>query len=193
MKPLRSVPSDWRCPIILRAIQQDEEPREYAYELEFSKEVLHWGVLYKVDSPMRGVALLKRTDKGFQVDLSVNAKVTIPCSRCLEPTPLAIFGDLRYLLLLHPPVEEESDGEGVQEEEMVLLEPGISEVDLAPYFWETFIVSLPPTALCQEQCAGLCAQCGVNKNKTSCTCQVDFCDPRLEALREVQVQEREDK
>ena len=187
------MPSDWRCIVNIRAMQQDEEPREYTYELEFSQEVLHWGMLYKVESPMKAVAVAKRVEKGFQFDLSVNTTVAIPCSRCLEPTPLAILGDLRYLLLLHPPVEDEPDGEGVQEEELVLLEPGTSEVNLAPYFWETFIVSLPPTVLCREQCEGLCPQCGENKNKTSCACQVDFSDPRFEVLRKTQEQEQEDK
>ena len=39
--------------------------------------------------------------------------------------------------------------------------------------------------LCSESCKGLCAVCGTNLNKDSCTCKREWQDPRLAALKEL--------
>ena len=37
--------------------------------------------------------------------------------------------------------------------------------------------------LCQIDCAGLCPQCGTNRNVSSCACVLDAADERFAALR----------
>ena len=48
---------------------------------------------------------------------------------------------------------------------------------------EQFYLALPMKPLCQEDCRGLCPQCGVNRNTGTCDCNVQWEDPRLAALR----------
>ena len=43
-------------------------------------------------------------------------------------------------------------------------------VDLTPEMREAIILSLPGYPVCREECKGLCARCGVNLNRETCTC-----------------------
>ena len=55
------------------------------------------------------------------------------------------------------------------------------EVDLADLARTAFILDMDTTALCSEDCQGLCPGCGVNLNEEPCRCKKQV-DPRLAAL-----------
>jgi uncharacterized protein len=44
------------------------------------------------------------------------------------------------------------------------------------------ILDLPLAPLCRADCAGLCPECGVNRNLEQCSCDAPT-DPRWDALR----------
>lgn len=45
------------------------------------------------------------------------------------------------------------------------------EIDLASLVSEQIVLALPATHICSPQCRGLCPQCGLNLNQSSCSCQ----------------------
>ena len=47
---------------------------------------------------------------------------------------------------------------------------------------EDVLLSLPTKHLCDEDCKGICAGCGVNLNEQECKCEKEI-DPRLAKLR----------
>jgi hypothetical protein len=47
---------------------------------------------------------------------------------------------------------------------------------------DALFAALPVMPLCQEDCAGLCPTCGINRNTGTCDCTVDVSDPRWAAL-----------
>ena len=53
----------------------------------------------------------------------------------------------------------------------------IDEIVLANVF-----VNLPTKRLCQEDCKGLCANCGQNLNQSECGCDTRPTDPRFDIL-----------
>ncbi|HVV87748.1 MAG TPA: DUF177 domain-containing protein [Kofleriaceae bacterium] len=55
-------------------------------------------------------------------------------------------------------------------------------VDLEPLVREQFILAVPFAPLCKEDCAGLCPQCGVDRNVETCACEKPI-DPRFAALQ----------
>jgi uncharacterized protein len=57
-------------------------------------------------------------------------------------------------------------------------------LDVDELVLEQLELSLPTRILCQEDCKGLCAQCGIDLNTTSCNCQPPM-DPRWQALTEL--------
>lgn len=165
-------------------IRRDAVARETSWRLPLPAPLLHWGQEYALDE-VEARCKGSRTTGGVTLELSVRGQLDIPCSRCLERTTLAIFGDLRYLFLLRSATLEWENEEELSagEEEIIPPDEWEDELDIAPYIWETLIVSLPHAPLCAEDCAGLCPRCGCNKNRDSCDCPAEMGDPRFEVLR----------
>ncbi len=70
-----------------------------------------------------------------------------PCNRCLGPVESTL---------------------GVTLEETYPLT--LDTIDLTEDIRQTLALSLPAKVLCREECAGLCAKCGANKNQGPCRC-----------------------
>ena len=52
----------------------------------------------------------------------------------------------------------------------------------AGWYSDSAILALPLVIRCKEDCAGLCAQCGADRNRVECGCEPPS-DARWEALR----------
>lgn len=65
-------------------------------------------------------------------------------------------------------------------------------IDLTELIRDTLIINEPSQVLCQEDCKGLCVQCGANLNVSPCSCESFVVDPRLAALRAL-LDEKDDK
>ncbi len=77
-------------------------------------------------------------------------------------------------------------GEG--EQEVADEDLGVSfykdeTLDLGELMREQFYLVLPMKPLCRPDCKGLCPVCGINRNRETCTCQTEWTDPRLDALK----------
>jgi uncharacterized protein len=44
-------------------------------------------------------------------------------------------------------------------------------------------LNLPEQVFCREDCRGLCAKCGANRNATDCGCEEKEIDPRWAGLK----------
>jgi len=107
------------------------------------------------------------------------------CARCTEPYDFEIDADFHAVLLPRP---EETDADGELDDEQ--LDVGYYDddlVDLTPMIHDQVIVALPTRPLCDEDCLGLCPQCGNNRNINPCTCTASTGDPRLAVLRQIKL------
>ena len=96
------------------------------------------------------------------------------CRRCLEEATGQVSVDVREIFDPNP-----------VEGETYLLRG--DSVDLEPLVREAVMLALPQAPLCSEDCAGLCSECGANRNTTDCGCTNEVLDPRwaaLDALKE---------
>jgi uncharacterized protein len=91
----------------------------------------------------------------------VSTVITYQCGRCLE------FFD--------KPVELDF--------QQVVTNPE-TEVDVTGEIRETLLVDLPVRAVCRENCKGICATCGKNRNNQACNCEESHQDPRWNQLKE---------
>lgn len=64
--------------------------------------------------------------------------------------------------------------------EAYLIEDG--RLDLNPLVRETVLLTLADERLCRDDCAGLCPNCGVDRNETECSCERAVQDVRWAAL-----------
>ncbi len=120
---------------------------------------------------VRGPLRLSRTKEGILVQARLRVGIEDECYRCLDP----LIRD-----------------EGVTVEELYAVGSGahsefkIGEdaiLDLAPLLRDEVLIIQSHGALCKPDCKGLCPVCGANLNQTTCNCQDEDIDPRLEKLK----------
>ncbi|MEA2374589.1 MAG: hypothetical protein QOD53_1052 [Thermoleophilaceae bacterium] len=113
------------------------------------------GQTYSSDDTLVPVVLdVTRTKGGYSLRLRYDAQLGGPCMRCLEDAHAEMTIDAREI---DQPRDEDED----------LRSPYIdgAELDLRSWVRDSLALELPAQIVCREDCAGLCATCGVNMNE----------------------------
>ncbi len=133
---------------------------------------------------VRGSVTLTRMDKGVWASGRMEANAFTMCARCLTLTehPVRFRVDEEYA----PTVEINGvvpaaapEVQGVKEEVFTL--DAHHTMDLTEAVRQYVIINLPLKPLCSQDCAGLCATCGINLNDRRCECSTPV-DPRWSPL-----------
>jgi uncharacterized protein len=110
----------------------------------------------------------------------VHGSVTTPwrghCRRCLKDVEGTCVSVVDELFQQHPQHDEAVELTGDQ-------------IDLAPLVREYVLLDLPDAPLCREDCAGICPNCGIDRNVGSCDCETQPIDPRWSALEGLKLDE----
>lgn len=114
--------------------------------------------------------VLERVPDGIVVQGTVEATYDAQCSRCLRPITRTVSNHVRELFEPDPIDGETYPLEG-------------EEIDLELPVRDTLLLDLPAAPVCREECAGLCPQCGVDRNESDCDCDPNPPDPRWDALK----------
>lgn len=122
---------------------------------------------------LRGTIHLSRNSRGILVQGTLQTSFKGECTRCLTDAQIELTLPVEELYVSPP--EPDAD--------FVVPETGI--LDLSPLIREEVIVQTPITVLCRPDCAGLCPECGQNRNDGPCACDQDAIDPRFAALKEL--------
>lgn len=61
-------------------------------------------------------------------------------------------------------------------------------IDLGGAIQEQLLLSLPVKPLCGAECKGLCNGCGVDLNRTACSCKNEAVDPRFAILKNLKIE-----
>ena len=122
----------------------------------------------------------------FQVEGRLGGTVILACSRCLAPVPWPLNVVFRLTFTRSLPGDEV--GSSPESRELEAEELGVvlfegDEIDFQDVIQEQVIMALPMQPLCQEECRGLCPQCGSNLNDGPCRCSGKDIDPRLAVLK----------
>ena len=125
-----------------------------------------------------------RLGEEVRVKGQITAALEAACDRCLEPVALRVARDfdLFYvpgLALTATPNETELSARDL--DVSFYRDERIDGDELA---LEQLELSLPTRILCQEDCRGLCAQCGTNLNVEPCDCPPEI-DSRWQALADL--------
>ena len=94
-----------------------------------------------------------------------------PCDRCATEVRTEYHFPVEHTLVV---ALESGDNDE-------FLEVPNMRLDLDELVEEDVNLALPGKYLCNEECKGLCPQCGVNLNETQCDCKAPI-DPRMAAL-----------
>lgn len=122
---------------------------------------------------LRGPVRLSRTKEGILVQAEVHAGLDVECMRCLDPVQRDMQFEIEELFATNPQVAAA----------FYLAEDAV--LDLAPLLREEILIHGDERVLCRPDCRGLCPECGINRNRETCTCTDQAGDPRFAALRQL--------
>jgi uncharacterized protein len=147
------------------------------------------------------------------LEARVSSVMEVTCGRCLEPFTVPVYADVTTRFVppadfakvtaetavrdggrrARAAVNDEApmgagdddEGEAPEDEDVLgLAEYRDEKIDLGEVVREQLYLALPMKPLCREDCKGLCPVCGANRNRETCTCQQEWVDPRMAALKE---------
>jgi uncharacterized protein len=119
---------------------------------------------------------LESVNEGIVLTGTVRAPWMGECRRCLQPVEASLEARVLEVFEEHP-----VDGETRPLE--------VDVVDLEPLARETVLLELPLAPLCREGCAGLCAECGADRNLADCGHTLVAEDGRWSALDQLKFEE----
>ncbi len=123
---------------------------------------------------------------------SIKGRVRVACGRCVAAVDVPFDEKIRVTYLPkheieadsadEKPAPESDEGVELDEEDLDLFPYDGEAIDLEPLVREQVILAVPYAPLCKEDCAGLCPQCGADRNAGPCGCEKPV-DPRFAALK----------
>ena len=102
------------------------------------------------------------------------------CSRCLKRYSFPLEKRFEFILTPEP---GSAKSRGLNRDELGLSFYAVEEINLSPYIREQLLLALPMRPLCEDDCRGLCVDCGANLNEESCRCASSSDDPRMAFFR----------
>jgi len=147
---------------------------------EFSKQISHKDLKFaeteNYPEPLHIDIFIDRIEQVFRFKVGIKTKACYKCDRCLDEFYFNFEEKAEQIYQLgHSDLDED--------DEIIILPENTIEIDITPVIKDIFFISRPLKRICNEDCKGLCANCGVNLNHETCNCQNQKADPRLEKLK----------
>ncbi len=144
----------------------------YTRNFEFDHPTVQVGDDLDV-SDLRGDLRMTRTTQGVYVSGVMQARTRAECVRCLSPGDQDL--EIEFDDLFSSPSGTATDP--------LLAIPETGLLDLTPLVREYLLLDVPLQTLCRPDCKGLCPECGINRNETTCEHEDTPIDSRLAGLR----------
>ncbi|MCL1980907.1 MAG: DUF177 domain-containing protein [Proteobacteria bacterium] len=115
-------------------------------------------------------SLTRKDDTKVELQGRLQSALTLDCDRCLSPYQREV--DVAMQMLFEVETEASWQVKDLEYripdlDTIVLDEPVI---DLDDVIRQQLYLALPMKSLCSEQCQGICASCGANRNLVTCGC-----------------------
>lgn len=156
-----------------KAFTSESYSETFTFTLELGD--IEFSGIHPFNKPTEVVAKLEARAETVTLNICFTACYNAPCDRCATNCSENITVNKKYILATE--IENE-DNDGI-----LLVTEG--ELDLAELCRTDVLLQIPMKHLCNENCKGLCPQCGANLNEKVCGCNKKTVDPRLAALAEL--------
>jgi uncharacterized protein len=154
---------------------QREEKRTVPAPADLGIEVLR----VPEGSPVELDLRLEAVMEGVLVTGSASAEIAGECARCLEPIDDEI--DVRFQELF---VYDGQDYSSEEDDGVSMLEGDL--LDLEPLLRDAVVLALPFQPLCEDDCPGLCTECGARLAEDPGHTHDAAIDPRWGKLQQLQ-------
>jgi uncharacterized protein len=145
------------------------------------------GQRYVTDPPAPVARIeVSQSASGWHMRLRVQASLTGPCWRCLEPARVGLSADVRDFAAFG------REGAAGFDEDLDCEYLAGDALDVGAMARDALVDLIPAMILCRDDCRGLCPTCGANLNDGACDCPPPARDSRWDALRGVAERLREE-
>ncbi len=120
------------------------------------------------------------------IEGKISAAVEFDCTRCLQNIERDLEFPFEAAFVTEENYTEAKEAELNAADLDVSIFDG-TRIDLTELVREQIILNLPAQIFCIEDCKGLCAKCGANRNLIDCNCEEKEIDPRWQSLRELKI------
>lgn len=115
-------------------------------------------------------------DDGVLITGSVESSAVGECGRCLDPINEEIHQSFQELFLYESRTSDNPD----DDEEIFVMEG--DEADIETPIRDAVILAMPINPLCDEECEGLCSECGEKWSQLPVGHSHEVVDPRWKGL-----------
>ena len=116
----------------------------------------------------------------------VEAPLLVTCTRCLNLFSLQVKNKVQAHFV--PRAKQSSPGSEVEISETDIEEEVYEEgrIELYGPIRDQILLEVPLILLCQENCKGICPECGIDRNSDPCACEkYGEIDPRFAVLQKL--------
>ena len=167
----------------LRPLLAGDRLLEFDYELTLdatSEDTISFLADVDFPSPMKVSGEITNTAGYMRMTLTMSVDYVAQCARCLAPVTGQFTLDLEKTVA---PRNLLGDLDEDKLDEFAIIEDGFLDMD--EQLREQIEMEFPMRLLCSEDCKGLCPKCGKNLNEGECDCDHTEIDPRMEPLRKL--------
>ncbi len=138
------------------------DDEEFLKETRLNKNVLLTGEIFKIDDSVEFTGAISYT-------------FTDECARCLKEFDNTIQTKF-HAVIVH---KEDMESDEIQ---LVITD---GNVRMDETIKQLVYLSMPMRSLCNNNCKGICPDCGVNLNNEKCKCENNLTDPRFDKLKDL--------
>jgi len=127
---------------------------------------------------------IRRNGGRAKIAGKIAAHLQLECDRCLNliDFPVASRFDLEYVTREDYQAQQAIE---LTEDDLDLSLFDGEVIDIDELVREELLLAVPTHLLCQENCKGVCPNCGVDRNSIDCRCEIQEGDPRWAGLKEL--------
>jgi uncharacterized protein len=150
------------------------------HEYHFSTDPGEIGLKPNFSNAIQADIKLDKSARQLYLKAEISTSGFFDCDRCLEQFELPVV--TRYTAIY---LYSEADMGKYPPEEIEVISPETTSIDLSEDVCEMILLSVPLKLLCKEECRGLCPKCGVNRNRTGCDCEAEVDTSRWGELKKL--------
>lgn len=169
--------------MIIELFSVKDSPHKFEFSLEPSELELEQENVKLIDY-VKTIGELTKGIARVETQGQISAKAEMECTRCLQPFEKDFEIPFKASFIAPEHFTEEKEAE-LNESDLDVSVYEDDKIDLTELVREQIILNLPEQIFCRNDCKGLCAKCGENRNLIDCKCEEKEIDPRWAALREL--------
>jgi uncharacterized protein len=127
---------------------------------------------------------VRQAERRAHVSGRVLGRLQVDCDRCLKPIDLPVDSTFK-LEYVTPEDYQAQQAVELTEDDLDLSTFDGEVIDVNELVTEELLLAVPDHVLCDENCKGICATCGAERNSIECDCEKQQVDPRWAGLKEL--------